>query len=196
MRPCLWFRPTFWVTTAAILVSLTLAPDVRGQDGCMVTDTPQAPVPDAGAAAPRPTRTVPPRSRIQISDARLRRTAESAVRAASTRIAAGGCRGLLSEFADQHGQPLETRLAALQMSLEEYLQAVVFVDGRGHRLCQGPVAVTMPGSRVVYLCGGLTRESPSDAWVTILHEVLHSLGLGENPPTPAFIADRVRARCR
>lgn len=82
------------------------------------------------------------------------------------------------------------------MSLHDYLQTMLFVDGRRHRACQEAVAVTMPGSRVVYLCGALTAESRNDAWVAIIHEALHSLGLAENPPTPDFISNRVRAHCR
>lgn len=81
------------------------------------------------------------------------------------------------------------------MSLRDYLHAVYFVDGARLRSCTGPVAVTMPGSRVVYLCDGLTRQGTSETWVTIIHEVLHSLGLGESPPTPAFISGRVRTHC-
>jgi len=30
---------------------------------------------------------------------------------------------------------------------------------------------------------------------TIIHEMLHSLGLGENPPAPRYITDRVKQRC-
>ena len=31
--------------------------------------------------------------------------------------------------------------------------------------------------------------------ILVIHELLHSLGLGENPPTSAQITDRVRLRC-
>jgi hypothetical protein len=138
----------------------------------------------------------PPSFRVQISDAQLRDAAELALRTASARVAASRCQGLLVEFADQRGQPLAVRLKAVRMSLHDYLRAVYFVDGRAHRSCRGPVAVTVPGSRMVYLCGdAFVRLSPDEAWITILHEVLHSLGLGERPPTPAFISFRVRERC-
>lgn len=133
--------------------------------------------------------------KILISDVRLRRSAELALRLASARVAATGCRGLLSEFVDERGQPLATRLETLGMSLRDYLHTVYFVDGSDLRSCSEPVAVTMPGSRVVYLCRGLTQQGTSETWVTVIHEVLHSLGLAENPPTPAFISDRVRTHC-
>jgi hypothetical protein len=30
----------------------------------------------------------------------------------------------------------------------------------------------------------------------VIHEILHTLGLGENPPTSVEITQRVEARCR
>lgn len=196
MRLPVWGGSVVRVTVAATLVILTLVQSALGQAPGMATGQPQDSVMDADDAIHASPQTTAPRSRILISDVRLRRAAESAVRSALTRVAANGCRGLLSEFVDQRGHPLTARLETLRMSLADFLQVVVFVDGSGHRSCQEPVAVTTPGSRVVYLCRGLIRESRNDAWVAIIHEVLHSLGLAENPPTPAFISDRVRAHCR
>jgi hypothetical protein len=52
---------------------------------------------------------------------------------------------------------------------------------------------------VVYVCSGVFRgqlqHRPADAEAVLIHEALHTLGLGENPPTPRAIQDRVRARC-
>jgi hypothetical protein len=60
--------------------------------------------------------------------------------------------------------------------------------------------MTTPGNRIVLLCGSkfssLIRREPATLWVTILHEELHSVGLGENPPTPAEISRVVAQRCR
>jgi hypothetical protein len=173
---------------------LTLARSVQGQEPETPAGSPRAPASDARAIPP-PTLTATPRSRIQISDVRLKRSAELALRFASEQVAANGCRGLLSEFVDERGQTLEARLERLQLSLRDYLHAVYFLDGSALPSCTGPVAVTTPGSRVVYLCSRLTRESTSETWVTIIHEVLHSLGLGEHPPSPAHISNRVRKHC-
>lgn len=196
MPPPFKFGSAFRIAATAILVVLTLARSAHGQAPDRASRQPQAPVANTGGAVQPSPQTTAPRPRLLISDVRLRRAAESAFRSALTRVAANGCQGLLSEFVDHHGQPLSARLETLRMSLHDFLHTVLFVDGSRHRACQEPVAVTMPGSRVVYLCGGLIQESRNDAWVAIIHEALHSLGLAENPPTPAFISDRVRALCR
>jgi hypothetical protein len=62
------------------------------------------------------------------------------------------------------------------------------------------LAFTSPGSQVVYYCGdrfirNLTRRGLSALATTIIHEELHSLGLGENPPSAEEIGRRVEARC-
>ena len=68
----------------------------------------------------------------------------------------------------------------------------------GHVLLQGK-AVTAPGSRVVYVCGRSFAEaqarSPKRAEMVVLHEALHTLGLGENPPDSGEITRRVGERC-
>ncbi len=61
------------------------------------------------------------------------------------------------------------------------------------------MAFTVPGSRVIYVCGrefrSAVERSRALADAVIIHELLHSLGLGENPPTPKVITDAVLARC-
>ena len=65
---------------------------------------------------------------------------------------------------------------------------------------------TTPGVPRVFVCpagGGqvtsrLARiefQSGSLAEATVIHEMLHTLGLGENPPTAFEITRRVRNRC-
>ena len=59
--------------------------------------------------------------------------------------------------------------------------------------------MTDPGSRVVYICGPqfalVDRDNPSQTEAFLIHEELHSLGLGENPPSPKEITARVLAMC-
>ena len=180
----------------ACLAVLTLASAAHAQEAMIATRRPPALAAGTRDTPPSAGPTTKSSFRVQIRDARLRDAAELALRAASARVTTGRCQDLLSEFADQRGEPLSKRLQAVRMSLTEYLRAVYFVDGSGHRVCRGPVAVTMPGSRMVYLCGdAFVRLSRDEAWIIIIHEVLHSLGLGERPPSPAFISFRVRERC-
>ena len=56
-----------------------------------------------------------------------------------------------------------------------------------------------PGSRVVQVCGrrfeAVARRHPRLAEASVIHEMLHSLGLGENPPDPRAITERVLDLC-
>jgi hypothetical protein len=78
---------------------------------------------------------------------------------------------------------------------------VLFLDGDHHSSCarEGVLAFTSPHSRVVYLCGrefqGVSRRDVANAQIVVIHEVLHTLGLRENPPTSQQIDVRVRQRC-
>jgi hypothetical protein len=92
-------------------------------------------------------------------------------------------------------------LAELNMSVAEYLVAIIVEDGDMHPRCgdQGVLAFTVVGSRVIYVCGrAFARAAQHDAEevkATLVHELLHSLGLGENPPSPSQITYRVKERC-
>jgi hypothetical protein len=49
---------------------------------------------------------------------------------------------------------------------------------------------------VVYVCGGAFRDLDAKRREQVLiHEMLHSLGLGENPPSTHEINDAVWRRC-
>ena len=67
--------------------------------------------------------------------------------------------------------------------------------------CQDPniFALTGQGSRVVYVCGRqfafVDGNNPGQTEAFLIHEELHSLGLGENPPSPKEITARVLAMC-
>ena len=116
-------------------------------------------------------------------------------------LAAAKCRALTSEFQNAYQQPLDSRLSQLNMSLETYLRAVVFTDGSLRPQCARDkrLAFTAQGSRVVFVCGReferASRERPELARATIIHETLHTLGLGENPPSSQEITRRVLELC-
>lgn len=109
------------------------------------------------------------------------------------------CEALLDEFADASGQPLRAALQAAGVGAAEYLEEIFFYDAP-QRLCEtSSLAVTIPGSRVVLVCGPrFVRQMASNsphADAILIHEALHSLGLGEDPPSSDYITERIRARC-
>ena len=65
---------------------------------------------------------------------------------------------------------------------------------------QRMVAYTAPGNRVIWICGERFADrfasSARRGAVLLIHELLHTLGLGENPPSSAAITDAVARRCR
>ena len=78
---------------------------------------------------------------------------------------------------------------------------VLFYDGSTTAPCRRPrvYAFTAPGSRVVRACpalGRLAAAAPDEAEAVVIHEVLHTLGLAENPPSSEEITARVERRCR
>ncbi len=142
----------------------------------------------ASAAAPSP---------VRIADDRTGGYVRRALENARVRLADPSCRQLLSEFTDPSGRPLQDSLDALQQQPEEYLETLFFYDGSGLPDCRPAVAAaTTRGSHVVLICAARFVRVPwPDGEVTLIHEMLHTLGLGENPPTSLEISRRVRMRC-
>jgi hypothetical protein len=114
---------------------------------------------------------------------------------------AAGLRAVLTTFHDQAGRPLAHRAGGLSVDLQTYLTMLVFIDGsRGAPCVTGTFAFTAPGSRVIRLCvEELKRTWLQDQEHTVanfIDEMLHTLGLGENPPSSAEITRRVHVACR
>jgi hypothetical protein len=123
-----------------------------------------------------------------------------AILGARRRLDSAECREIFSEFATASGLPLQSVLDASGWSGEEYLGLIGFYDGSGDRRCvnTGIAAFTSPGSRTVFICRGFRSEWWADrryAEIVILHEALHSLGLGENPPSSRDITALIARRC-
>jgi len=139
--------------------------------------------------------------KIQIRDPVTRDATRRALDGAVKWLSTSQCARLFSEFHDLQGQALAERLRQLQSTPVDYLRLVYFQDGERHPTCQrdGILAFTEVGSRVVYVCGrDFARAWNRDQRVilaTLIHEMLHSLGLGENPPTPHDISYRVQQLC-
>jgi hypothetical protein len=121
-----------------------------------------------------------------------------AVEGAGARLARLGCREVLSDFTDDAGERLETRLLASGRGPAQALALVRFFDDRTAPHCRASTAMafTHPGSQVVRVCGREFRKRNREAAeIILIHEFLHVLGLGENPPTSDEITERVAARC-
>jgi hypothetical protein len=137
--------------------------------------------------------------------AALERARAGAVR----RLEDASCRQVLSEFKDPEGRTLLDNLEAWQQTPSQYLSgAITFLDGSTLQNCKKSTVplVTSRNQLPVFVCpmGGATpgsrfariqTENPSLAEIMVIHEMLHTLGLGENPPTTFEITDRVMARC-
>jgi hypothetical protein len=128
---------------------------------------------------------------------------------AAARLEEPRCGRLLAEFRDDRGRTLQSNLADLGLSASEYLSRISFVDGASLPNCRRDAVAmaTLRGARRVFVCpaGGaqvtsrlarMEKESGSLAEAAVIHEMLHTLGLGENPPTTFEITARVRDRCR
>lgn len=108
---------------------------------------------------------------------------------ARQRLEQPACRGLLTEFSDASGRALQENLDAIGETAGNYLARVLLADGSGRPRCGGDeaYAFTKPGSRVVYICGRafkyLASRDTVRAQAIVIHEALHTLGLGENPPS-------------
>jgi hypothetical protein len=145
----------------------------------------------------------PPSStlRVYIGDPYVRDAARRVMDEAAHRLSFPECQQLLSDFADENGQPLHGKLTELGVSAVEYLRLIIFEDGTNRSRCrEGRIlAFTSPGSRVIYVCGRdfmrAAQREPEDVRAIVIHEMLHSLGLGENPPSSREITRRVRERC-
>jgi hypothetical protein len=108
---------------------------------------------------------------------------------------------VLSDFAEFDGGRLESRLGSTGMDASGWLSLIVFADGSGQELCRRDdvMFVTAPGSRVVFACAARVRalaaSQPERVEALVIHELLHTLGLPEAPPSSLEITGRVLDRC-
>jgi len=121
---------------------------------------------------------------------------------AASRLKAPACQGLLTEFEGEDGRPLAAVLEERADTAESYLGLLSFYDGAGAEACWNRqlarFAFTVRGSPIIYVCpgfAGVLGHYHDEAVATIIHEALHSLGLGENPPSSRQIQGRVLVRC-
>jgi hypothetical protein len=180
------FLRTIAIAQSPTHVGFASEPSTNGQHSATVTST------------ERPVATW---SRVYIKDPYVRDAVNRALRGASGWLQRPQCQVLLTEFSDERGRPLTARLAELKMTIAEYVTALIVEDGETHAQCgkQGVLAFTVVGDRMIHVCGRAfaraAQRDAEEARAAIVHELLHSLGLGENPPSPRQITYRVKELC-
>jgi hypothetical protein len=133
------------------------------------------------------------------------RAVETARAGALKRLESEECRKVFTDFKDFQGRTLQQNLEEWTASPAEYIGLVPFVDGSSQPLCRKTrtALVASPGVRRVFVCqtfADVQLKQPGVAEAMVIHEILHTLGLGEAPqkgaPTSLEITQRVEARCR
>ena len=128
---------------------------------------------------------------------------ERAVKAAAEKLERPECKQVLSDFRDASGRTMQERLDALGDTPRHYLTRLTFrevsdLDSR----CQDSARLVFAyvGKRDLFICGTRLwqtyRNKPTYLEALIIHEMMHTLGLGENPPSSLEIDARVLKRCR
>lgn len=141
--------------------------------------------------------------RVYLSDPVARHVITLAIAGAVRRLDRSDCRLVLDDFADARGQRLQAVLSALDVTPATYLlERLWFVDGSDTPQCleaDRTRAFTSAGHKVVRICAArFARRSGSrgvSVELMVIHEMLHTLGLGENPPSSAEISRQVNRRC-
>lgn len=128
-------------------------------------------------------------------------TLERARDGAARKLEQAECQRLLVEFRDAEGRALSDNLARFDRSPSDYLRMIPFLDGSSHPLCRGGRAelFTVMGVPRVFVCPSFVEKQvrdPQTAENMVIHEMLHTLGLGENPPSSGEITRRVNGRCQ
>jgi len=135
-------------------------------------------------------------------DARAINTARAG---ALKRLESDDCRKVFADFTDTEGRTLQQNLEGWGASPAEYIALIPFVDGSSQALCRRTktALVATPGVRRVFVCPTFAKvqlQQPGVAESMVIHEILHTLGLGEAPqpgaPTSIEITQRVEARGR
>jgi hypothetical protein len=128
---------------------------------------------------------------------------ERAIEGSKRRLADPECQKLFTDFQDPSGNSLLANLLLKRKTPAEYVDELWFVDASNAGPCRRGlqlVSYTSPGHRVIYVCGSrfvhpIFRLDQRIAELLIIHEVLHSLGLGEDPPAHEQITKQVVRRC-
>ncbi len=156
----------------------------------------------AQAAGPRPAHAPlgVSSARVHLPDIATEWSLRQVIDGAHELLANPSCGAVFSDFADPSGKLLSDVLAERGLTGQEQLGRLGFYDGSDTRQCRVPgvVFMTSPGYALVFVCPREFRRlsgAPREARAMVIHEVLHTLGLRENPPAPHEITERVLERC-
>jgi hypothetical protein len=182
------------------MVSLSLPWGTSRLAGVAVALIASAIPPNTVGAQEDPSFTVHPLGYIRVDDAETAAHLRHAILGALEWVRRSECRAVLSDFHDPSGRSISEVLSRRGQSLEEHIQTLFFEDGRHLRGCRRRqwYAATSPGSHFIYVCPAKFHEllgRPLQTRAVVLHEVLHSLGVGEDPPSSYEITKGVLARC-
>ena len=141
--------------------------------------------------------------RLQFPTGLPRLFVSQAILGAASRLERADCQQVLEDFVAEDGGSLRDALGdAAQGDAARFLSGLWFVDGTDTRECltRWSAAYTTPGSHVIYVCGSRFADTSASlqgeaGQMVIIHEMLHALGLGENPPSSAEITQQVTRRC-
>jgi hypothetical protein len=135
-------------------------------------------------------------------EARLGPLVQRTVARAAARLEEPGCALVLGDFTDlRSGLPLSATLASSGRTTSSFFRSLRFVDADQMVQCRRrPAWAWVPvGGDVVFVCRSrfeaLVRKDEWLAGDVLVHESLHSLGLGENPPSSEEITMGVVRRC-
>jgi len=128
-------------------------------------------------------------------------TLERARDGAARKLEQPECLRVLEDFRDKTGRTLAENLATWNRTPADYIKTTPFRDGSSHSTCKsGKSALfSVVGMRPVFVCPSFRKEAERDPWTAenwVIHEMLHTLGLGENPPSSREITQRVNERCQ
>ena len=138
-----------------------------------------------------------------ITRADLQLAVDTAMDAATEKLTNSQCTAVFSAFKNADGKTLQEVLDSYGVSANTYMTSwEQFNNGINTSLCTSsgssfPI-YTSPGSRSIWVCSQFVatqRNTPGYAAVLIIHETLHSLGLGENPPSSGEITNAVQNAC-
>ncbi|MFI5178634.1 MAG: hypothetical protein ACHQO8_08725 [Vicinamibacterales bacterium] len=127
---------------------------------------------------------------------------QAAIAGAQRRLQAESCQQVLNDFANADGVSLRAVLDGRLTTAGDFMNGLHFVDGSDSSQCRRAdqlAAFTTPGSHVIFVCAdrfmSRFRGQSKAAEMLIIHEVLHTIGLGERPPSSSEITAQVTRRC-